>query len=312
MTIGFVGDICLGNDFNEKYSPVNAMDDSLLEEMVNVDIMVANSEVVFSDRGEETKWKLFHMRSRPENISYLQQMGIDLLTLANNHVYDYGLEGLEDTLKTIDEAGIKRTGAGKNYQEASKPAVFNVNGLKIAFISGCSSEFPLQKPTARATENHEGIMSGYFFGNKLVREIKKAKENNDYVFVFMHWGIENTTLLTPWQRINARKFINAGADAVIGCHPHIVQGIEYYRGAPIFYSLGNFIFDQSDSKTRLMVKLTIEEGKLSSFVIPCKGFLHIIENDTDKNEFFMDLSKYSPGRGIKIDSNGAVLTNVFN
>ena len=175
--------------------------------------------------------------SATEHVSYLHDLGVDIVGLANNHVYDFGPEAFLDTLTTLENAGIPYVGASR-------------------------AEFLWAFFTPEATADSPGILLCY--DNTLFCDaIREAKEHADFVIALPHWGLEHTTELEGEQVDGAHAYIDAGADAVIGAHPHILQGLEYYQGKPVLYSLGNFWFDDYDIDTavaELRISGTREDG----------------------------------------------------
>lgn len=241
----------------------------LLEEMLAADILLLNNEFAFTDRGAPLPGKGYSFRARPENVSILDDMGVDVAFLANNHVFDYGTDGLFDTLETLDGAGIPRIGAGMNLEEASKPVYYIVNGRKIAFIgAGCIERYSVFTPGA--TDDSAGIFRCDEINSEpLMSIIRDCAENSDFVVVNLHWGIESTTVLESYQRDLGQMCIDAGADAVIGSHPHVLQGSEFYSGKPIIYSTGNFWFSRTQNRTGLFKLILDESGGLSVKLLPC-------------------------------------------
>lgn len=256
VSLGFVGDICLADN----YTPMehlaslgstditDGIDKRFVEKMNAVDLMWVNNEFVYSDRGEPLPGKMYTFCGATKNVSYLHDLGVDVAGLANNHVFDYGEESFLDTLDTLKDAGIPYVGAGRDFAEASAPLYLEVDGLKIAYVAASRAEYEIY--TLEATDDSPGIMWCYE-NDKFLDEIREAAANADFVIALPHWGVEHSTELEDVQISSAHEYIDAGADAVIGAHPHILQGIEYYKGKPIMYSLGNFWFDDYDIDTLL-------------------------------------------------------------
>lgn len=254
FSLGFAGDINFADDYipmgylaalgSEDIS--DGIDQEYIDIMRSMDLMWINNEFTYSDRGEPLPGKAFTFRSSPSHVSYLKDLGIDIAGLANNHSFDYGEVSLLDTLDTLDRAGIPHVGAGRNIEEAASPVYLETNGFTIAYVAASCAEQYIYTP--EATENSPGILL-CVDDSRFLDSIRTAAENADYVIALPHWGTEHTTWLQDKQKDSARAYIDAGADAVIGAHPHILQGIEYYNGKPILYSLGNFWFDNYDIDT---------------------------------------------------------------
>ncbi len=240
------------------------------------DIFVVNLECPFTERGEKIP-KNFNFRAKPELVASLIAGGVDVASLANNHMVDYGPEGLFDTINVLDTNGIVHFGAGRTLSEARKPAIVEKHGVKVAFLGyfflGDRNIEPAQ---VIATADQPGV-AGHFSSLEEMKamveaDVRAAKQQADHVMPFFHWGREGTGVLEPYQPELARTAIDAGASAVLGSHPHVLQGIEVYKGAPIAYSLGNFVFggnwNPRDKRTALLeLKLTKDAVK-SVKVIP--------------------------------------------
>ena len=246
-TICFTGDISIEDDARTTRKWIESgkdmfscFDETIVRHMRQADICLADNEFPYTTRGTPNYGKDYIYRANPENISLMQELGVDVLALANNHMYDYGAEGLLDTLDTIDSTNIKRVGAGRNIDEASAPLMMELNGLKVAFISGTRVEW--EEFTKGATETEPGVFRTVE-PELLYQRVREAKKEADLVIVYIHWGVENTETLEDYQETVGKKLIDVGADAVIGNHTHCLQGIEFYKEKPIVYSLGNFWFN---------------------------------------------------------------------
>jgi poly-gamma-glutamate synthesis protein (capsule biosynthesis protein) len=201
------------------------------------DLTVGNLECPLSKRGSAVPHKTFTFRGDPRAVQGLTWAGFDLLSLANNHARDYGTTALRDTFKNLSAAGIAWAGAGVNRVAAWKPAIIERNGATIAFLAfseiGPGSFAATSKtPGTAYTMNRSAV----------VKAIKAAHKNADYVIVSFHWGVERTYRPTSRQIADGRAAVRAGADMVLSEHPHAIQGVEFYRHRIIAYSLGNFVF----------------------------------------------------------------------
>ena len=251
--------------------------------------------------------KQYTFRVAPSFVSVLTELGIDVAGLANNHSLDYGQEALSDTIDTLNGAGIENTGAGSSLDEASRLIIKEVEGKKFGFLA-CSRVIPYASWDVRNAQ--PGLFTCYD-PTELVARTQAAKSRCDYLFVMIHWGIEHTTKLEAYQSQIGHAVIDAGADAVIGTHPHILQGIEYYGGKPIFYSLGNFIFNRDISQTAVVRVTVDEEAGVSYTVIPCYagGATTYLSNETgttgyDKTEEILEtLRGLSPNVELAADGN---------
>lgn len=170
----------------------------------------------------------------------LQQLSIDIVSLANNHFFDLGPNGAEHTIQLLDEMGIKYIGAGRNLEEAQRPVIETINGKKVAFLAFCDWRNDTVGWCPFATEDQPGVNPMY--DDYVVDEIKKYKVQSDYVVVMPHWGKEHTWVTTNHVYAIAKKMRKAGADLILGSHPHRVQPVVNYKHASVAYSMGNFLF----------------------------------------------------------------------
>lgn len=276
VTLLFAGDILMddhyavmstyhnrGNDINQ------AFDQGLLEQMRNADIFMINNEFTFTSRGTPTVNKKFTFRANPGNVSMYEEMGVDIVSVANNHIYDYGEISLLDTLDTLEQAEIPYVGAGRNLQEAMTPVYYIANGMKIAFVSATQIERNGTPDTKEATQDSAGVLRCMNPDNLLLT-IEEAKKNSDYVILYIHWGTESQEAIDWLQEQQAPIYAQAGVDLIIGDHPHCLQKMDSVEGVPVIYSLGNFWFN-SRTQNSCVVKVTLRAGEMESFqFIPCR------------------------------------------
>jgi poly-gamma-glutamate capsule biosynthesis protein CapA/YwtB (metallophosphatase superfamily) len=168
----------------------------------------------------------------------LKSSGISLVTLANNHMMDYGVSGLSSTIQALNDEGILHVGAGMDAKSAYAPVVKEFSGIKMAFLGRCSVEV---STPCYANTNQPGV--ALLDEDELIQSIRLLKENVDHVVVMLHWGIEDYLYPTPQQRQIAKNLASAGATIILGHHPHVLQGEEHINGSLISYSSGNFLFD---------------------------------------------------------------------
>ena len=264
VSINAVGDVMLGRKVDRMIKsngleyPVFEMRDILPA----ADITFCNLESSLSDRGTPLPGKGIWLRGAPENVRVLETAGVDIVTLANNHAMDYDEAALLQTVDVLDQAGIAHIGAGKDIEAACAPYIEEVNGVKIAWLGYSEMAdlfFSLSYPRRmRAEENVPGI-SPYNIED-IIEDIDDLTEQTDIIIVTLHWGIEYTDLPQEYQVRDAHRMIDAGADIIIGHHPHCIQGVEVYNRGLIAYSLGNFIFDQDWSEKTsqgLMLNLSV-------------------------------------------------------
>ena len=305
VTLLFAGDLFLTDILQEKYDR-NGISAAAAPELLDVtrsaDIFMLNQEFPFGTTGEAVEDKEYTFRVDPKYVSVLPELGADIVTLANNHMLDFGREPLRETLSALDGAGILHVGAGLNLAEASALKTIEAGGWTIGFL-GATRVIPEHSWTA--SRSNSGLFTTYD-PTKLLEEIQAAKETCDYVVVYVHWGVERNTEPEDYQKTLARQYIDAGADAVIGAHPHVLQGIEYYHGKPIFNSLGNFIFANRAYET-MMAELTLTDSGVDVRVIPCVSTANQmgLMNSGERAGFYDRLQELCFG-GIAIDEGGRV------
>ena len=268
---------------------LNIRDKNMLSHMQDADLFIFNEEFPFSLQGEAMEDKQFTFRADPKYVKIFQDLGADIVTVANNHSLDFGRDAFCDTLATLDQAGITRIGGGYNDAEASAPATRTINGQTFA-IFGATRVSPSWD--WYATDNQAGIFQTYDPA-RLNAAIKEAHQTCDHVIVFVHWGIERNETPEDYQRSLAKGYIDAGADLVVGCHPHVLQGFEYYNGVPIIYSLGNYLFGNRDGQTVLLETTFSDENPPSVKLIPCQrsgGVLKEIQNPSGLYQKLTNLS----------------------
>lgn len=242
IRLAFMGDIMPGGVLH--YSKDKFIEDNVLKHLNWFDLRVATLECALGDSLNEYYDGLTEQGknkniifAKNDSITKLKNMNIDLVTIANNHIYDLGEKGLRNTINILEENNIKYVGAGMNIEEASRPAIFNIKDKSFAFI-GCSEIIPSSPHPAGINK------SGYYSIDlkKINNQIVELKKRYDYVFVLPHWGIEHV-IFPPYRcKKIAYSMINAGADGIMASHSHHVQPTIYYKNKPIVFSMGNFLF----------------------------------------------------------------------
>lgn len=259
----FVGDIMLSRYIGEMMNKKKDYDFPYVEIrpfLLQADSVFANLESPVSIGGTSTG-SLYPFKADPLVVDGLKNSGFTILSVANNHAFDYGREAFLETLKNIKNAGLSYVGGGLDFVEAHDGAYQEINGVKIIYLAYTD----LLPKTDAATENTSGI--AYLEKEQMVKDIKKAKEKADLVIVSYHWGREYETTHNLRQEEIAKAAIEAGASLIIGHHPHVVQELEVYRNVTVAYSLGNFIFDQNfspETSKGLALKVIIDNKKISS------------------------------------------------
>lgn len=313
FTICFGGDISLDEnavttaqldasegDISKCISP------ELITIMQEADLMCLNNEFTFSNNGSPMNGKMYTFRANPERVSVLQDMGVDIVQLSNNHVYDYGKQALLDTFDTLDNAGIHYFGAGHNLEEAMAPVYYTLDDKVVAFVGASRAE--KYKMTPQATETEPGILRCYDT-ELFLQAIAEADENADFVIAVVHWGTEYCYDLEEVQLTTGKEYLDAGADVIIGGHSHCLQGMEFYQGKPIVYSLGNYWFNDKTLDS-MLVELHFygndEEQNLELKMIPAVQ-TNATTNwvDEAEQERIFDFME-SISINVEIDENGVV------
>lgn len=201
------------------------------------DLAIVNLECVVSSLGSARLGKPYTFRADPATLPLLTAAGIDMVSVANNHSGDFGTDAFSDMLKRLTAQGLIYFGGGENGTEAYAPRYVTLGDLKLAVL-GFSN---IETPYFTATANTPGL--AWFKDDLVTKAIKQAKSKADLVIVMPHWGTEYTEVVNAEQVRLAKLMINAGADLIVGSHPHHLQALTTYKGKYIAYSLGNFVFD---------------------------------------------------------------------
>jgi poly-gamma-glutamate capsule biosynthesis protein CapA/YwtB (metallophosphatase superfamily) len=257
VVINAVGDIMLAGSATPTFArlgydyPFAATE----AELKRGDIAVGNLEAPIATRGDEFTGKRYRFSAAPQSAAALKRAGFSVVTLANNHMMDFGKPALLETIRHLDRNGILHAGAGLSLSAARQQALVQVKGARIAFLA-YSLTFPKE---FYATLDRAGTAPGW--PDYFTEDIARAKASADYVVVSFHWGSEGATSPSPYQTAAARAAVDAGADVVLGHHPHVLQGIERYKKGVILYSLGNFAFGSlSRSASRSVIARIVLDG----------------------------------------------------
>lgn len=252
-------------------SPDKIWGDSL-EIFKKADMSIVNLELPLTDSNKKIEKTGPNIKAPKECVNSLKAAGIDLVTLANNHIYDYGDKGVADTLEVCKESGINTVGAGMNLEEATKTYYKEIKGLKIAIVNFAENEWN------SAEIDHAGSNPMDLIDN--VKQIRGAKENSDFVIVIVHGGHEYYQYPSPRMQKQYRFYAEEGADVVVGHHTHCVSGYEIHNDVPIFYSLGNLFFPWNDRPDfwykgmMLILKVSLSDKNIEFKLVPyfqCKG-----------------------------------------
>ena len=269
LTISMVGDMLFGRYVDEVIVP-NFGYESLFQYVrpyfKQSDYITGNFDQPITEGDNYPKAdKFLHVSTKPEIAKVLKEAGFTTVNLANNHMKDFGKQGILDTLKAFQSEKVSTVGAGDQIRDASAVSYQTIRGIKIATL-GFSDVLPKD---FRALSDRSGVVPAdpdlFFY------DVAKAKKNADLVIVHMHWGKEYDSTFHPRQQDLGRSLIDAGADIVVGHHPHVLEPVEVYKHGVIFYSLGNFISDQGWSRTRESVLAqykVMDDGKVNVVIHP--------------------------------------------
>jgi hypothetical protein len=297
VDILFAGDLYLGKRCeelcrNKEYDKIYGNSISILRDK---HISVVNLESPLTNKKNPIIKDGPHLLADPSCIETLKYGNFDVAALANNHILDHGSEGLKDTIDLCCKTGIKTVGAGSNKSEAGKPLIVEINSTKVGFLNFTENEFSIAK------ENHAGACGIDLIYN--YDQIIKLRNEVDVVIVIIHGGNELYPLPNPQMVKTYRFFADLGVTAIVGHHSHCASGLEVYKGVPIFYSLGNFIFDSENERNDLwytgyIVKLSISANSVSMITLhPYEQFkssigLKILEG-RERISFLRKIKEYS-------------------
>ncbi len=314
ISLSFVGDVSLADNWYiapqyDKRGGINGiLSDDILKIMKDSDFMVANSEFTVSNRGSALKGKTYTFRAKPERLKIYEEMGVDLVSLANNHVYDYGETAFLDMLEAFEKYEIPHVGAGRNLEEAEKAYIIKIGSFNFAFVAATRAEKNIF--TAGATKDSPGVFRCYD-PSEMIRVIKELRkdESIDYIIPMIHFGRENSHDLEKEQVSSAHAYIDAGADMIIGHHAHTLQGVEIYKDKPIIYNLGNFLFNEAEVETAIF-RFTIDEnGNHKYEIIPAlqANEKTSLLSGSRKQKVINDINSWSIN--AKLDKDGVIKKN---
>ena len=294
----FVGDNYPGKHGQKCYDDYGAaglVDWFFKKQIETSDLLIGNLETCLSDdvKSEDASKKTYTFTTASKYTYMFKDLGFDVMGLANNHILDYGRDSLKATIKNLKDAGIGYIGAGENEEEANKPFIKEINGRKYA-IFAATSVAPYDDWFA--TNDKSGVANGYS-QTALRANIRKYRNEVDKRIVFMHWGKELELVSDDSQKRLGRSLIDLGVDCVVGCHQHIPQEVEYYKGKPIIYGLGNFVFGVTD-REMFMAELRFTYGKdlngndneiMQLIMYPGKSGYQRVSYISDPNEHMQQL-----------------------
>lgn len=292
MNILITGDFFIADEYANK----ELIDQSVVELFQQADYRIVNLEAPLT--ANEPKNKILktgpHLRMTENTVlPYLKQLNVDAVTLANNHVLDYGAKGLIDTFESLSKNKINYVGAGNNLTDATKPLALEKDGLRIAILNFCENEWSIaevDKPGANPMDIIDNT-----------NQIKAAKATHNKVICIIHGGHEYYHLPSPRMQKQYRFYVDNGADAIVGHHTHCVGGYEVYNDVPIIYSLGNFLFTKNAANPDWYIGLILEiewkEDQLKTILHPVcqekETFKLYLPKGKEQEEIFNRVQSYS-------------------
>ncbi|MBE9093379.1 CapA family protein [Tychonema sp. LEGE 07203] len=261
VTLMFGGNVNLsdaiasaGNDYHWAFAN--------MDEYRQADVSMVNLENPLTSSTLTKSKKQLNFKADPESVKVLTSGGVDIVNLANSHAMDYEEPGLVETINTLNNAGIGHLGAGRNIKEARRPDIIEVKGQRIAYLGYYDADLNAADQGKAGTNPRRN--------NRVAEDIRAIRGQVDWIIVNYHWGVELADYPGDWQIDLARFTIDQGADLVVGHHPHVLQGAEVYKGRPIVYSLGNFIFGanaRSDYDTAVL-KVSLKDRSMKVEFLP--------------------------------------------
>ena len=269
VSIAVTGDVMFARNMEGVLSTDSSPFAGVSDVISNVDLLLINFENAATTSENAVKGDV-PLKCSPDFVPLAKANNLTVAALANNHAFDYGIDGMRDTIDNLKAAGITPIGAGNSEDEAHAAVVEEINGRKITILNYMDSEnFAEYSQDVMPIAN--GSNPGYSsYSSENAQKQIGEHNDSDLIIVFMHYGNEYLNYANDDQKRIAHELIDYGADVVVGSHPHVPQGAEMYNGKPIFYSLGNFIFDQSNEETHVayFVEMDMVGDKCTCTVYP--------------------------------------------
>lgn len=287
MKITIAGDFATTCRGERAIEDGNAFSQEVITILRDSDISIVNLESPVADDGCDPIEKVGpNLRTSCDAIKYLKEVGVDVVTLANNHFYDYGEEGVVQSLICLKDNNIQYVGGGRTEEEKRKILYVERDNCKVAILNYCEAEFSVK---VGGGSNHVNPIDVYY-------DIQESKKNADFVIAIMHGGHEGYNLPSPRMQQLYRFFIDAGANVVVNHHQHCFSGYEEYHGGKIFYGLGNYFFDEPKDADKLwtegfMLQLELVEHSLANYIlipyVQCTKDKAVVKlmNDKEQREF---------------------------
>lgn len=357
VTFTFAGDILFSGDYATGIKAgangiMSCFDAGTTELMQSADVFMVNNEFEYTTGGTPVPDKKYTLRANPGTVDWLKEMGVDIVSLANNHMFDFQDDGLQDTLNTLRSANMPYVGAGENIDEASRTAYIHIltdgstsvssdpgqqgaavlsdsststtdgngfagaseeglvtNAMTIAIINATQVEQYENPDTRGATETESGVFRCYDPA-LLYQRVSEAKQNADFVIVYIHWGVESNQEKESRQDELADGITKAGANLIVGDHPHVLQAIGAVNGKPVAYSLGNFFFTSHTTDTGLLQAVfDPSAGTMTGLrFVPCLQTNTAVQllDGSEKTRVLDEMRGLSEKCGVSIDDDGWV------
>lgn len=315
MKVVVAGDFCPrargqklveSGNFSNKFEGIQELTKKSDYSIVNFETNISTPKSIAIDKNGPS------LTTTEDSLNLIDYLGFNVVTLANNHFYDYGADAAENTLKCLDRRNIKHVGGGNNIEEARKTLFLSKSGETLAIINACEHEFSIASNETGGSYGIDPIQIYY--------DIQAAKKKANYILVITHGGHEYHQLPSIRMQEWYRFFIDAGADAVINHHQHCFSGREVYKNKPIYYGLGNFFFDKKNQKEKtswnegLLVELTFSEGNIFHTAIPLVQSIEdasvtILEDRTPIDAKILELDKTIMDKKALIHKNQEFYSN---
>ena len=315
VSIAVTGDVMFARNMEGVLSSDSSPFAGVSNVTSNVDLLIINFENAATNSENAVKGDV-PLKCDPKYVPLAKANNRTIATLANNHVCDYGFTGMRDTIKYLKDAGITPMGAGENASDAHKSVTQNINNRDITVLNYMDSnnfaEYDYQS-LPYANDSSPGYSA--YNSEDAKKQISEARGNgSDFIMVSMHFGNEYSMSPNTDQEKIAHELIDYGADIVVGAHPHVPQGVEMYKGKPICYSLGNFMFDLGTESTlndyMIKVELVNDTGVLTLYPVNINGYLPHIMGPDDGKTFLNGLSPQCKELNITDDGTGKLTFNL--
>ncbi|MCI8371357.1 MAG: CapA family protein [Lachnospiraceae bacterium] len=314
ITLSFTGDVYLSEAMVNAYQQhgcAGIADAAVRSALADSDLTMINHEYASTHETQKVDYQIYNFRSEPQHEFILKELGVDIAGLSNNHILDYGVPGMQETIQTLRELGIDCAGAGSNIEEAKQAVIREIKGRRIAFVAvshfvpdvswHADSTTPGLLTTYEGTDNYRVLMDYISW--------LKQSAHADLVIIFAHYGVEKQNTFVPYQQQISRAWIDAGADLVVGSHAHVLQGMECYKGKYIFYNLGNFLFGNYEKETAVLQVEIDQENQIAVKLLPCvtKAFYVRTMNGQEADTLYRFLESVSVN--VQVDTQGRVSQN---